>query len=231
MRMRAMICVFFAVLLLILVTAFHWMVEARQAAVQSIHNFVLIDAGHGGVDGGASAPDGTLEKTINLAVSLHLRDMLTLFGVPTAMVRDSDMSIHDVGCETIRQKKVSDMKNRLKQYDAAALTVSIHQNHYAVSKYSGTQLIYSANHPSSLPLAQAVREKVVAYLQPTNKREMKAATNDIYLLHHTKRPAILVECGFLSNPIDSENLKTAAYQQRFAFVVAAGILDVKQGVS
>ncbi len=186
---------------------------------------VLIDAGHGGVDGGASAADGTLEKEINLAVAQDMYAILTFLGMPTEMIRTDDRSIHDDNCTTIRQKKVSDLNNRLKKYDAAAMVVSIHQNHFSVSKYSGAQVLYSPNHPQSQILAQTLRDKITTHLQQNNTREIKAATNSIFLLHHTKQPAVIVECGFLSNPSDSEQLKSPIYRQQLALSMAAGILE------
>ncbi len=187
---------------------------------------VLIDAGHGGEDGGASAADGTLEKGINLAIANDLRDILAVFGVPVQMTRETDTAIYDAGCTTIRQKKVSDMVNRLRQYNAASMTVSIHQNHFSVAKYSGAQVFYSPAHPFGRTLATSVREKIMLITQPQNARELKMATDSIYLLHNTTKPAILVECGFLSNPVESEKLKSSAYQQQMAFAIAAGVLDV-----
>ncbi len=214
----------FAICLLVVVS---YQLSVQKSVIATPQNApVLIDAGHGGVDGGSSTADGVLEKTINLAISANLRDMLCFFGVPVTMVRDSDMSIHDEGCTTIRQKKVSDMANRLKLYETAALTVSIHQNHFSTAKYSGSQVFYAATHPHSRVLAASVQNRIKSHLQTDNARALKAATKDIYLLHHTTKPAILVECGFLSNPTESELLKTTTYQQQMALVIASGILDV-----
>ena len=144
------------------------------------------------------------------------------------MTRDTDVSIHDAGCTTTRQMKVSDMNNRLKQYDDAAIAVSIHQNHFSVSKYSGTQVFYSTAHPLSAQLAASVRERVITHLQPKNTRELKQATDSIFLLHRTVKPAILVECGFLSNAQENNKLKQSDYQKQMALAIAVGLLDVYQ---
>ena len=154
--------------------------------------------------------------------------MLMMFGVSTKMTRDADVSIHDADCTTTRQMKVSDMNNRLKLYDAAAATISIHQNHFSVAKYDGAQVFYSATHPKSLEIATAVRESIRSYVQPNNSRELKKATDSIFLLHRTTKPAILVECGFLSNPQECEKLKTPSYQQQMAMAITVGVLDVYQ---
>ncbi len=186
---------------------------------------VLIDPGHGGEDGGAAAADGTLEKNLNLAISLKLRDMLALWGFPVAMTRETDISIYDAGATTARQMKVSDMKNRLALYEQAATVISIHENHFSVPKYAGAQVFYSGNHPDSVRLAEAIRTQILTGIQPDNRRELKKATDGIFLLYHTKTPAVLVECGFLSNPAESASLKEPAYQQKMAFAVCLGFLD------
>lgn len=184
--------------------------------------FVLIDPGHGGFDGGTVAEDGTVEKHVNLAVSLFLRDVLTVGGVPVRMTRDTDTGLVDGSESTIRQKKVTDMKNRLALYEQAELVLSVHQNHFSVPKYDGTQLFYSVNHPDSRLLAESIQSVVREQLQTDNNRELKSATDGIYLLHHTTRPAVLVECGFLSNPEERQRLLTDAYRQQLAFAVAIG---------
>ena len=183
---------------------------------------ILIDPGHGGEDGGTAAADGTLEKNINLAVGLCLRDMFRLWGYSVAMTRETDVSIYEAGASTTRQMKSSDMRRRLELYNQAALVISIHQNHFSVEKYHGAQVFYSGNDPASLALATAVREQLIRQTQPENTRELKKATDGIFLLYHTTRPAILVECGFLSNPAEREQLKNPAYQQKIACAVFGG---------
>lgn len=184
--------------------------------------YLLIDPGHGGPDGGASAQDGTKEKDINLAVSLDLYDILRVCGFPVVMTREADISIHAPDAVTIREKKVSDMHNRLALYEKADAVLSIHQNHFSSTKYSGAQSFYSPNHPDSQVFAAAVQAAIVHMVQPDNTREIKKASDDIYLLHHTQRPAVLIECGFLSNPAERQELKTPQYRQKLAFAVAAG---------
>ena len=194
----------------------------QNALSKNTDVFILIDPGHGGFDGGTVTEDGTTEKHINLAISLQLRDILTVFGVPVEMTRDSDAALQEDGLDTIRQKKVSDMKKRLSLYDCASVVISIHQNHFSVPKYSGTQVFYSKNHPDSVMLAENVQNIVRSQLQPENNREIKAATDGIYLLHHTTTVAVLVECGFLSNPTERKLLLDETYRQTMAFAIAAG---------
>ena len=217
--------IFLAALLATVFVALNLSASYHTAAIPS-EPFLLIDPGHGGEDGGTSSAAGTFEKMINLSIALDMRDMLTIFGIETQMTRESDISIHDSGCVTARQKKVSDMQNRLKMFDSASMTVSIHQNHFSVAKYDGAQVFYSASNPLSITAATAVREKIVSLIQPDNKRELKKATDSIFLLYKTTKPAILVECGFLSNPTESSKLQQETYQQKMAFAITAGVLDV-----
>lgn len=184
--------------------------------------YILLDPGHGGFDGGAVASDGTLEKHINLDISLQLRDMLVVCGLPVEMTRNSDISLADSESDTIRNKKVSDMHNRLRMYNGAEVVISIHQNHFQVPKYHGAQVFYAQNNPDCIILAQSVQKAIVTYLQPKNTRDIKAATDGIYLLHHTTSPAVLVECGFLSNPEELKRLNDPTYRQQMAWSIMLG---------
>ncbi len=184
------------------------------------------DAGHGGIDGGATAVDGTLEKDINLSIAHKVNDLLTLFGINTVMTRECDMSIHSSDAETVRQKKVSDIKNRLKIINDAKnpVFVSIHQNHFTQSKYTGTQVFYSPNNERSRALAQIIQEDIVSSLQPDNTRQIKKSGTQIYLLYHAPCPAVMIECGFLSNESETELLKCDEYQTKIAAITANSIL-------
>lgn len=185
---------------------------------------IVIDAGHGGEDGGASGKSGTPEKDINLAVSKDIQSLLTAFGYRVVMTRTEDVSLSDP-LDTIHERKISDLHNRLKlvQSEQSCIFVSIHQNHFEQTQYNGTQVFYSANTPEGKILAESVREQVTNLLQKENKREIKPATNSIYLLWNAKVPAILVECGFLSNAQEEQELKDENYQHKLAFAICCGI--------
>lgn len=187
---------------------------------------IIIDAGHGGEDGGASA-NGILEKDINLSIALKLRDMLSAGGYKTEMTRDSDVSIYDSSSQTTRQKKVSDLKNRTAIINKSRnnILVSIHQNKFEQEQYFGTQIFYSKNDPQSEKLAEEIRRSVTGLLQPDNKRELKPADDSIYILSKAEVPAVIVECGFLSNPSEAEKLSQEEYQQQMAFAVYCGIMS------
>ena len=202
--------------------------RAMQTAsqTQSIRT-VIVDAGHGGVDGGTVAADGTVEKDVNFAIAQRLCALLECAGVETVMTRSGDDSIHDPSCTTIRTQKISDIRNRLKIMEQTenAVFVSIHQNHFTQSKYRGTQVFYSANDARSEALAQSIQTAVVSLVQPENTRRIKQSGTEIYLLYHAVRPAVMVECGFLSNPEETQLLKSADYQTQMALAVSQGILN------
>lgn len=214
---------------LLLVLAMHHISKTAPTIAEPHTACILIDPGHGGEDGGAIAADGTMEKDINLAISLPLADMLRVFGYDVRMTRTEDISIHSTDAAGIRNKKVSDMKNRLALYNQAAFTVSIHENHFPQSQYYGTQVFYSPNDAAGPLLGNAIRDSVLRLLQPDNKRELKKGNGDIYLLSKTTTPAVLVECGFLSNEAEREKLKTEEYQRKMAFAIAGGVLDFADG--
>lgn len=197
------------------------------SAENNMFKTVIVDAGHGGPDGGTSAADGTVEKDINLQIALKLNEILQSMGIKTVMTRTEDISIHDDTAETIRQKKVSDIKNRLKIINETenSVFVSIHQNHYSSSKHSGTQVFYSKNNPLSQTLASSIRQPIISWLQTQNSREIKESGTNIYLLHHAQSPAVMVECGFMSNEAETQNLKNENYQRKLAFLIALGIID------
>lgn len=191
---------------------------------------VVIDAGHGGFDGGTVAADGTLEKEINLSIANRLCALLHCAGVQTVMTRTGDDSIHDPSCTSVRQQKISDIRNRLQIMTQTenSIFVSIHQNHFTQSRYHGTQVFYSGNDARSRILAQCIQSSVVSSLQPENSRQIKQSGTEIYLLYHAVRPAVMVECGFLSNPPETERLKEPQYQTQMAVAVMQGILNFMQ---
>ena len=193
---------------------------------------IIIDAGHGGFDGGASTEDGVPEKGINLNIALYLKEYLNFFGFQVVMTRDSDTSTEDEGLTTIRSKKTSDLHNRMSLMEKTknAVFVSIHQNHFSQSKYSGAQVFYSQNFSDeSSALAESIQENIVYFVQPNNTRQIKPCGTSVYLIYNAVKPAVLVECGFLSNYDEAEKLKTDIYQKNIAFSIAIGILNYYEG--
>lgn len=192
---------------------------------------IIIDAGHGGVDGGAVSADGTMEKNLNLDIALKMNEYLQNLGYKTILTRSDDVSIHDSDAETIRQKKVSDLHNRLDIINSTpdSLFVSVHQNYYPQGKYSGTQVFYSVNNPDSEKLAQSIQSSVVTLLQPDNNRQIKQSGSSIFLLNNATVPSVLVECGFLSNAEETEKLKNENYRMQMAQAVCKGIINYLNG--
>ena len=186
---------------------------------------VVIDAGHGGMDGGCVSIDGVAEKGINLNIALSLKDMLTVMGYQPVCTRESDISIHDEGIEGLSKQKKSDMQNRLElfnKYDGA-IAVSIHQNQFTDSKYSGAQMFYSEKSSDSERLAGIMKEQFVSLLQPENTRETKPVGDELYLLNNSSNPAVMIECGFLSNQEESLKLQDENYQKQIAFTIFTGL--------
>lgn len=192
---------------------------------------VVIDAGHGGVDGGAVAADGTAEKDINLDIAIKLNELLIANGYSTVMIREGDYSIHDDTADTIRKKKVSDLHNRLEIAENTdnSILVSIHQNYFTQEKYSGAQVFYSPNNNNSSYLAQCIQNSIVSSVQQNNTRQIKKSDNSIFLLHKTTVPAVMVECGFLSNQEEARKLRADEYRQQIAQAVYKGIINYING--
>ena len=189
---------------------------------------IVIDAGHGAPDGGAVGISGIREDDINLAVAKRLEAMLTLLGYDTAMTRTGPDCIATEG-ETIRQKKQSDLRNRVEQINAlaSAVVVSIHQNHFPDSRYSGPQVFYAGGGEA---LAQSAQQALTAVLAPGSKRASKPASG-VYLMEHIAHPGILVECGFLSNPDEERRLSTPDHQKKIAAILAAVVAGyVQKGI-
>lgn len=210
---------------------FFWPRQGAVAAMTRPQRFggdtVVIDAGHGGEDGGAVSAAGNVESGVNLAVAKRLDAILGLYGVDTRMLRTEDVSLHDPSAVTMREKKVSDLHNRVAVVEATpnATLISIHQNTYdGGSKYHGAQVFY-ANGELSLPLAQHTQETLRLALDPENGRQAAKIPDSVYLMNHITCRAILVECGFLSNPAEDALLQTDSYQTKIAAAIAGAYLS------
>ncbi len=187
---------------------------------------VIIDAGHGGFDGGAVANDGTVEKDINLNISLTLERLLKQNGFRVIMTREADVSTEDTESAQIASKKKSDLRNRLNlmRDNPDAIFVSIHLNKFTTSSAVGSQVFYSRNEHARI-LGEKIQGAIVSLIQPENTRVNKQATSSTYLLYNATVPAVLVECGFLSNAQELEKLKSCDYQNKMAFGIYCGILE------
>ena len=184
---------------------------------------VVIDPGHGGQDGGAVAPDGTEESGINLAISLRLEQLLRFAGVPTEMTRREDCMVCDPGLDTMRQRKVSDIRNR------TALVLSIHQNSLPSSPATHGAQAFRNRQDGAETLAQLLQCNLNAVVNTHRAKEEKLIPESIYLMNHVTVPAVLVECGFLSNAEETLRLRQADYQMTLAVTIAAGYLQWAAG--
>lgn len=183
---------------------------------------IVIDAGHGGIDGGATSCTGVLERDINLEIALKLDDVLHLLGYHTVLTRTTQDSVATEG-NTIAAQKVSDMKNRLNMVNSIKnpIFISIHQNYFGNSKYHGAQVFYG-NGNESKALASILQASFIQTINPESKRGIKSGAG-IYLLEKLNCPAVLIECGFISNQDEEQLLRTDAYQNEICAIIATAI--------
>ena len=183
---------------------------------------IVVDAGHGGIDGGATSCSGVLESQLNLEIALRVNDLLNFLGYDTLMIRTTDTSVYTEG-NTIAAQKVSDLKHRVKLVNETenALLVSIHQNTFPDGRYSGAQVFY-ANDQNSQTLAKSLQSAFVNTLNPGSKRQCKSS-DGIYLMQNIQKSGVLIECGFISNAEEEAKLRSAEYQQKIACVIASEI--------
>lgn len=181
----------------------------------------VIDAGHGGEDAGAVAPDGTLEKDLNLEISKMLKCIFELNGNRVVLTREKDTLLYDHYKDLedyTGKKKVYDLKNRLKiaEEKENSIYVGIHMNKFSQSQYSGLQVYYSQENELSREIATSVKDTVKSNLQPSNNRQIKPSSGGIYILDRAKIPSVLIECGFLSNEDELALLKSEDYKKALA---------------
>lgn len=184
----------------------------------------IIDAGHGGVDGGAVSCTGVNESHINLQIALRLNDLMHLMGYDTKMIRTTDISVYTSG-DSIAAKKSSDLKERVRIVNSteSAILLSIHQNHYFDSYYSGAQMFYPKTDGSE-NLAKHLQQVFVTALNPGSNRQAKPAEG-LYLMKHIDKPGVLIECGFLSNYEEEAKLRDAQYQKDICCVIVSACVD------
>ncbi len=197
-------------------------IPVRWMAKQS----VVIDAGHGGADGGGVSVNGVPEKGINLSIAQTTGDLLRLMGYQVTLTRTDDRSIHNEGTEGLKAQKLSDMNNRLELFNTPdSVCVSIHQNRFTDPKYSGAQMFYHRPNSEGQRLAESLKARIVRYLQPENTRETKPTDDELFLLCNCDNPAVMAECGFISNPEEAAMLENEPYQKEMAFALFSGIND------
>ena len=218
---------FYLLAAIICIGAAVWGSDSVTAAVQngpvSRDHTIVIDAGHGGVDGGAISCTGMPESHINLQIALRLDDLLHLLGYDTVMIRRTDDSVYTEG-NTIAAKKVSDLKQRVKIVNETenAVLISIHQNTFPDSRYSGAQVFYADTQGSRF-LAEGLQQAFNHALSGSTRQPKPA--NSVYLMKNIRATGVLIECGFLSNPQEEAKLRNAKYQQKLCCVIASALRE------
>lgn len=192
---------------------------------------LILDAGHGGEDGGTVSITGVSESQINLAIVLKMDDILGLYGTSPTLLRSEDVSLHSSDAISTREKKVSDLKNRVAAIQGAenATLISVHQNSFPDGRYKGAQVFYAPT-DGSMELAQHIQTALKASLQPDNNREIKKIPDTIYLMNHVNCRAVLVECGFLTNAEEEAHLRNDVYQRKLAALLSASWLSSNDGI-
>ena len=199
--------------------------DVMELQPQSALPTVIIDPGHGGEDGGALSPTGVKESALNLEQSLRLRDLLRFLGLSVVMTRENDVSVHSPEAVTISEKKVSDLRNRVRlvRETQNALLISVHQNMFSDSKYRGAQVFYAAS-SGSRQLAERLQQIFDTRVDPGNHRKAKECLT-AYLMKNVHCTAVLVECGFLSNPEEEQKLQSPDYQKLLTAAIGAGLTE------
>ncbi|WP_448920668.1 N-acetylmuramoyl-L-alanine amidase [Eubacterium sp.] len=184
---------------------------------------VIIDPGHGGIDVGTVGIDGSLEKNINLSISLDLYDFLMVSGINTVLTRDGDYEMYRAG----EQRTKSDLYNRMDYINSVpeSILISIHQNHFENEAEWGTQIWYSPNDDISPTIADKILNSVKKNIQPENKRENKKSDDSYYILYKAQKPSVMVECGFVSNENENKRLQDKEYQRDMAYSILVGICE------
>ena len=223
-----------AILFGILIAAAGVVLWARDEAVETVSvpekkkiSVVVLDAGHGGEDCGAIGKNGTYEKDLNFAITTELGRQLSDLGYTVVYTRTEDKLLYTEEENIKGLRKIYDLKNRVQvaeSYEDATF-VSLHMNSFSDSRYDGLQVFYSKNNEESYALAASVQAQVKEKLQPSNNRGVREGIG-LYLMENLSCPAILIECGFISNSLECEKLCEKEYQKQLCFAILCGIIDV-----
>lgn len=223
-----------AAALLLLATAVSMLRVPTTAAViaprpiaEKERSVFVLDAGHGGADGGAVSHSGVYESEINLDITLRLRDIFALLGCQTVLTRSDERSLADDPAASLRQQKISDTKNRVKLINTVngAVLISIHQNSLpGHGSVHGAQVFYSATNGSD-ELAERIQQQLNSIINVDNGKSKKPISHDIYLMNHVACPAVLVECGFLSNDAEAMRLQDPQYQTLLALNICCSTME------
>jgi len=204
--------------------------SAIVANAPLLPNTIIIDAGHGGMDGGTVGCSGALEKDLNLSVAEKLKECAEKAGYTVIMTRSEDTSLHSGENLSIRQQKRSDLEYRksILTESGALAFISIHMNNFQNPKYKGAQVFYANNDKSKI-LGEAIQKSLIDGIDNNNNRAAQVAPTSIYTLKGVAETAVIVECGFLSNPEEEKLLTQPDYQQKVAECILNGLNSYKNG--
>ena len=221
---RSQIILSVVIITSVLLSLSYFSIAKEKALVVIDKNVIIIDPGHGGLDGGAVGINGTLEKDINLKIAYKLKNIAESNGTEVILTRDQDVSLHTTSSDRISSQKRSDLEFRKKFItdNPNYIFISIHQNKFAQSKYRGAQVFYADNQLSE-NLGNAIQKSLIQHLNDGNTRVAKKVSNDIFLLKGINSTAVIVECGFLSNKEEEQLLNDEKYQQKIAEGIYKGV--------
>ena len=187
---------------------------------------VVVDAGHGIPDEGAESSNGTTEAETNLKIALKLQNLLEQSGCTVILTRSDENAIYDIDSKTLKQKKISDIRNRVKigNESSADIFVSIHLNKIPQQQYDGWQTFYKQGSEEGEKLAKSIQTNLNESIQKENNRVAKTIDN-VYIIKHVEIPTSIVECGFLSNPEEEKLLLEDEYQNKLSWGIYNGIID------
>lgn len=216
---------------ILLISLFVFQVASSKQTVQTVslpvsNKVIVLDAGHGKPDEGAQSSNGTTEAETNLKITLKVQSLLEQSGATVVLTRSDENAIYDLDKTTLRQKKISDIHNRVKigNESSADIFVSIHLNKISQQQYYGWQCFYKQNDEKSTALAKSLQENLNDSIQKENKR-VSMKLDNVYIIKHVEIPISIVECGFLSNPEEETQLLSDDYQNRLAWGIYNGIMD------
>ena len=198
----------------------------ETVALPITNKTIVLDAGHGGEDGGAVSDNGTTEANTNLKIALKLQNLLEQSGCNVILTRSDDNAIYSIDSKTLKEKKVSDIKERVKigNNSSADIFVSIHLNKIPQQQYYGWQTFFKNGNDQGEKLANKIQENLNEAIQKENKR-VPLKIDNVYIIKHVEIPTCIVECGFLSNPEEEKQLMQDEYQNRLAWGIYTGIID------
>lgn len=228
---RFLSCMYVLSLSLLLLFALRGLQNTSSvSATEVLRPVIVLDPGHGGMDGGATGADGSRESDLNLSISLKIDAVLGLLGENTLLSRDSDRDLASEDAVSVSQKKVSDIRNRVALVNShpESILLSIHCNSFDESKYHGAQVFYNGL-GSSQNLAVDIQTQISEHVDSSNHRESKKIQPDVYLMKHIEVPGVLVECGFLTNPDELAKLNTEDYQKQLAVAIAVTVTNHLSG--